>query len=146
MTVSTSCCSALDNIIGFIFKKSLRNGEDQVVEKLRDIVKMQNNVFQQVRLVHIQQQFHIRRLYGLLLTHAILWDCKKSIVHTAIVMYYPQIMSSIVHIVMYYPQIMSSIVHIVMYEECKNQWSMSRPLLGLILLNQEVNLLSLIKK
>ena len=24
-----------------------------------------------------------------------------------------------------------------MYEECKNQWSMSRPLLGLILLNQE---------
>ena len=103
-----------------------------MVEKLRDIVKMQNNVFQQVRLVHIQQQFHIRRLYGLLLTHAILGDYKESIVHIAIVMYYPQIMSSI--------------VHIVMYEECKNQWSMSRPLLGLILLNQEVNLFSLIKK
>lgn len=80
VTVSTACCSALDNVISFIFKKSRRNGETMVVEKLRDIVKTQNNVFQ---------------------------------------------------------QIISSIVHIVMYEECKNQWSMSRPLLGLILLNQE---------
>ncbi|XP_063684072.1 exportin-7-like isoform X3 [Bolinopsis microptera] len=80
VTVSTACCSSLDNVITFIFKKTKRNGETMVVEKLRDIVKMQNNVFQ---------------------------------------------------------QIMNSIVHIVMYEECKNQWSMSRPLLGLILLNQD---------
>ena len=34
---------------------------------------------------------------------------------------------------------LSAIFNIIMYEECKNQWSMSRPLLGLILLNEEVS-------
>lgn len=34
-------------------------------------------------------------------------------------------------------QMLSNILNIVMYEECRNQWSMSRPLLGLILLNEE---------
>ena len=50
VTVSTACCSSLDNIITFIFRKGRKkdNGETLVVEKLRDIVKVQNNVFQQV--------------------------------------------------------------------------------------------------
>lgn len=30
--------------------------------------------------------------------------------------------------------ILSTIINIVMFEDCKNQWSLSRPLLGLILL------------
>ena len=34
-------------------------------------------------------------------------------------------------------QMLSSILNIVMFEECRNQYSMSRPLLGLILLNEE---------
>ena len=34
-------------------------------------------------------------------------------------------------------QMLSTILNIIMFEECKNQWSMSRPLLGLILLNEE---------
>lgn len=33
--------------------------------------------------------------------------------------------------------ILSNIVNIVMFEECKNQWSLSRPLLGLILLYED---------
>ncbi|KAL9983973.1 hypothetical protein ACROYT_G006223 [Oculina patagonica] len=34
-------------------------------------------------------------------------------------------------------QMLSTVLNIVMFEDCKNQWSMSRPLLGLILLNEK---------
>lgn len=34
-------------------------------------------------------------------------------------------------------QILSFILNAVMYEDCRNQWSMSRPLLGIILLHEE---------
>lgn len=33
--------------------------------------------------------------------------------------------------------ILSTLLNVVMFEDCKNQWSMSRPLLGLILLNED---------
>ena len=35
-------------------------------------------------------------------------------------------------------QALSTVLHTIMFEDCRNQWSMSRPLLGLILLNEEV--------
>ncbi|OXA43995.1 Exportin-7 [Folsomia candida] len=34
-------------------------------------------------------------------------------------------------------QMLATVLNIVMFEDCRNQWSMSRPLLGLILLNEE---------
>ncbi|XP_046658965.1 exportin-7 isoform X2 [Homalodisca vitripennis] len=34
-------------------------------------------------------------------------------------------------------QILSTVLNVIMFEDCRNQWSMSRPLLGLILLNEE---------
>lgn len=34
-------------------------------------------------------------------------------------------------------QMLSTVLNIIMFEDCRNQWSMSRPLLGLILLNEE---------
>ncbi|XP_064465819.1 exportin-7-B-like [Ornithodoros turicata] len=34
-------------------------------------------------------------------------------------------------------QMLSTILNIIMFEDCRNQWSMSRPLLGLILLSEE---------
>ena len=34
-------------------------------------------------------------------------------------------------------QMLSTILNIIMFEDCRNQWSMSRPLLGLILLNED---------
>lgn len=34
-------------------------------------------------------------------------------------------------------RILASLLNIVMFEDCKNQWSMSRPLLGLILLYED---------
>ncbi|XP_076102861.1 exportin-7-like [Mytilus galloprovincialis] len=33
-------------------------------------------------------------------------------------------------------QMLSTVLNIIMFEDCRNQWSMSRPLLGLILLNE----------
>ena len=35
-------------------------------------------------------------------------------------------------------QMLQTVLNIIMFEDCRNQWSMSRPLLGLILLNEEV--------
>ncbi|XP_032806398.1 exportin-7 isoform X1 [Petromyzon marinus] len=34
-------------------------------------------------------------------------------------------------------QMLSTVLNIIMFEDCRNQWSMSRPLLGLILLNEK---------
>ena len=34
-------------------------------------------------------------------------------------------------------QMLSTVLNIIMFEDCRNQWSMSRPLLGLILLNED---------
>jgi hypothetical protein len=39
-------------------------------------------------------------------------------------------------------QILSTVLNVIMFEDCRNQWSMSRPLLGLILLNEEVQYLN----
>lgn len=36
-------------------------------------------------------------------------------------------------------QMLSTVLNVIMFEDCRNQWSMSRPLLGLILLNEEVS-------
>lgn len=35
-------------------------------------------------------------------------------------------------------QMLSTVLNIIIFEDCRNQWSMSRPLLGLILLNEKV--------
>ncbi len=38
-----------------------------------------------------------------------------------------------------FQQMLSTIMNTIMFEKCRNQWSMSRPLLGLILLNEDVS-------
>ena len=35
-------------------------------------------------------------------------------------------------------QMLSAVMNTIMFENCRNQWSVSRPLLGLVLLNEEV--------
>ena len=37
-------------------------------------------------------------------------------------------------------QMLSTVLNIIMFEDCRNQWSMSRPLLGLILLSEDVSI------
>lgn len=41
-------------------------------------------------------------------------------------------------------QMLAAVLNIVMFEDCRNQWSMSRPLLGLILLNEDVRFFKLL--
>lgn len=45
------------------------------------------------------------------------------------------------HIMQQHPemiqQMLSTVLNIIIFEDCRNQWSMSRPLLGLILLNEK---------
>ena len=37
-----------------------------------------------------------------------------------------------------FQQVLRNVINIIVFEDCRNQWSMSRPLLGLILLNEQV--------
>jgi exportin-7 len=81
--ISTSCCSALDHIITYLFKR---------LSKQKRAQQQQQTTLEQV----YQQQ--------------------------------PQV----------FQQLLTTVVNIIIFEDCRNQWSMSRPLLGLILLNEQV--------
>jgi exportin-7 len=37
-----------------------------------------------------------------------------------------------------FPEILKSLFEIVLFEECSNQWSLSRPMLSLILINEQI--------
>jgi len=89
--ISTSCCSALDHIITFLFK--------QLTKKKRASPTNIENISQDITLIQVYQQ-------------------------------QPQV----------FQQMLTNVLNIVIFEDCRNQWSMSRPLLGLILLNEQVNL------
>lgn len=45
-----------------------------------------------------------------------------------------------------FQQVLTTVLNLIIFEDCKNQWSMSRPLLGLILLNEQVKSFKLLKK
>uniref|UniRef100_A0A6I8R1S8 Exportin 7 n=1 Tax=Xenopus tropicalis TaxID=8364 RepID=A0A6I8R1S8_XENTR len=53
----------------------------------------------------------------------------------------PQESERFLHIMQQHPemiqQMLSTVLNIIIFEDCRNQWSMSRPLLGLILLNEK---------
>lgn len=87
--ISTSCCSALDHIITYLFK--------QLTKKKRQSTSNIDNIAQDVTLIQVYQQ-------------------------------QPQV----------FQQMLTNVLNIVIFEDCRNQWSMSRPLLGLILLNELV--------
>ncbi len=88
--ISTSCCSALDHIITYLFKQLTK-------KKRQSQSNMPESVTQDVTLIQVYQQ-------------------------------QPQV----------FHQMLSNVLNIVIFEDCRNQWSMSRPLLGLILLNEQV--------
>lgn len=94
--ISTSCCSALDHIITFLFKnltkqKRTQQQQQQTNDKTTSAVNGSSPLMQ----VYEQQ---------------------------------PQV----------FQQLLNTVINIIVFEDCKNQWSMSRPLLGLILLNEQV--------
>ena len=83
--VNTGCCTTLDHILTFLFKRLSKN-------KGLPISPSHHTNF--LRILELQ----------------------------------PEILQ----------QMLSSVMDIIMFENCRTQWSMSRPLLGLILLNEEV--------
>lgn len=91
--ISTSCCSALDYIITYLFKNLTKQKRNQQGQR-----QPQSN----------QQEppMSLMKVY------------KEQ----------PQV----------FQQLLSSVINIIIFEDCRNQWSMSRPLLGLILLNEQV--------
>ena len=93
--ISTSCCSALDHIITYLFK--------QLTKKKRQSQSNIESVTQDVTLIQVYQQ-------------------------------QPQV----------FHQMLSNVLNIFIFEDCRNQWSMSRPLLGLILLNEQVIIIFLL--
>ncbi len=91
-TISTSCCSALDHIVTYLYKQltkkkrkketnSLTNGVDNDLTTLIQVYRQQTQIFQQM---------------------------------------------------------LNTVLNIMLFEDCRNQWSMSRPLFALILLNEQV--------
>ena len=83
--VCTGCCSTLDHILSFLFKK---------LSKLNGAPMSPSHSTPFLRILEL----------------------------------HPEILQ----------QMLSSIMNTIIFENCRNQWSMSRPLLGLILLNEEV--------
>jgi exportin-7 len=90
--ISTSCCSALDHIITYLFKR---------------LSKQKRGLQQQ------QQQTTLEQVY--------------------------QQQPSV------FQQLLTTVVNIIIFEDCRNQWSMSRPLLGLILLSEQVRIFFVFK-
>jgi exportin-7 len=88
--VCTACCSALDNIITYLYKQAQMKGKPKR-----------------------------RHLSGV--------DDEPAVLK--MVTMNPGVFQTM----------LQTVLNILMFEECRNQWSMSRPLLGLILLNESVS-------
>lgn len=95
--ISTSCCSALDHIITYLFKNLTKQKRTQQQTQPNEQQQQQSPLVQ----VYHQQ---------------------------------PQV----------FQQLLATVINIIIFEDCRNQWSMSRPLLGLILLNEQVFLTNFI--
>jgi len=90
--VSTGCCSILDNIVTFLFKKLTKKNKTGTLTGTPQV----NGTADGESLVRILEMR-------------------------------PEILQ----------QMLSAVLNIIRFEDCRNQWSMSRPLLALILLNEE---------
>ena len=97
--ISTSCCSALDHIITYLFKNLTK----------------QKRINQQQK----QQTSEGKAVSGSTSPSPLMQVYEQQ----------PQV----------FQQLLNTVINIIIFEDCKNQWSMSRPLLGLILLNEQVS-------
>ncbi len=84
---STSCCTALDHIMSYLFKS---------LSKQKRQLQQQQQQPQHIPLVQVYREDPV-----------------------------------------VFQQFMNTLINIIVFEDCRNQWSMSRPLLGLILLNED---------
>lgn len=107
--VCTGCCTTLDHIVSFLFKQLTQKGEFQVCRSFSSFLDL-----------HLFSGKKSRR--GSI-------NSREGEVFLQVLEQHPEILQ----------QILSTVLNIIMFEDCRNQWSMSRPLLGLILLNEDVN-------
>lgn len=126
LAVSSSCCSSLDNIVSFL----LRLAQSQVVassaaqprQPSEMSLQLSDNVRASIDNFLMTSQHLNRRESESRDKYCMLMESSSGQL-TAIL-----------------SRSMENLFQALMQPECKNQWAMSRPLLGLILLNNKVRL------
>lgn len=113
--VCTGCCSSLDHIVTYLFKQLSRSTKKRPAPMATDD-----------RFLHIMQQ-HPEMIQQV-------GDRLQSRTDSC---FFFVFFFKFDHIVVV-AQMLSTVLNIIIFEDCRNQWSMSRPLLGLILLNEKV--------
>lgn len=113
--VCTGCCSSLDHIVTYLFKQLSRSTKKRPAPMATDD-----------RFLHIMQQ-HPEMIQQV-------GDQRQTPHPTP-----PTRVCCLNLTVVVVLQMLSTVLNIIIFEDCRNQWSMSRPLLGLILLNEKVN-------
>ncbi|KAG8141134.1 hypothetical protein E2320_006805 [Naja naja] len=134
--VCTGCCSCLDHIVTYLFKQLSRSTKKrsapltQESDRFLHIMQQHPEMIQQDEVTLLQKMLsclwlllaEANHLPGLLLfskcVSHYLWMCNLDTLHLKQLM-------------------LSTVLNIIIFEDCRNQWSMSRPLLGLILLNEK---------
>lgn len=104
--ICTCCCSTLDNIITYLYRRVSRGGKGRRThaglppdgDNCLRVLELHPEVIRQVRILFLS----LIKIY------------KNSLF-----------------------QILSTILNVIMFDECRCQWSISRPMLGLILLHEE---------
>lgn len=112
MIICAGCCSSLDHIVSYIFKILQSKGELHIISTKNFLVITflcfpTVSTFPNKKLREVAQP--------------------ENNIFLKVMEMQPEI----------FQNILSSILNILMFEDCKNQWSMSRPLLVLILLYED---------
>ena len=111
--ICTGCCTTLDHITTYLFKQMQFKGEKNEENGYLPIKNVQCSYFHSCIFIEKKTR------QGLPVTNETFLQVLE--LHAGILQ-----------------QILSTVLNIIMVDECRNQWSMSRPLLGLILLNEQV--------
>lgn len=105
--VCTGCCATLDHIVTYLFKQLTQKG------KRKSNIDMFDDILMPLLLAYPGKKTALPQAGG---------DMFLKVLEM-----HPEILQ----------QILSTVLNVIMFEDCRNQWSMSRPLLGLILLNED---------
>ncbi|GAB5567143.1 ran-binding protein 17 isoform X7 [Prionailurus iriomotensis] len=117
--VSSSCCTSLDYIVTYLFKHIAKEGKKplrcreatQAGQRLLHFMQQNPDVLQQCQIFVVALYFLEDYKFSEQQKH-----CHSN--------------SMLIHM-------MSVLMNTIVFEDCRNQWSVSRPLLGLILLNEK---------
>ncbi|ELW52773.1 Exportin-7, partial [Tupaia chinensis] len=141
--VCTGCCSCLDHIVTYLFKQLSRSTKKRTTPLSQE----------SDRFLHIMQQ-HPEMIQQVGWHTMVCTGCCSCLDHIVTYLFkqlsrstkkrttpLSQESDRFLHIMQQHPemiqQMLSTVLNIIIFEDCRNQWSMSRPLLGLILLNEK---------